>query len=124
MPAALVPSNPIKKWFAKAWGWRLQRQEQRVARWERERAKGKARIVVRWALIYSLIMTAAEDFFSGLEGGARLSDFLFHAITYSIGGLFVAYISFSFMEKDYKNAHRHIRIEKIAAGAIPPDKQE
>ena len=125
MPALVPARGTIKRWFKNARGWRLQRRQRSLVRWELERAKGKTSFVIRSALIYSLIMTAVQDFFmDSFADEDRLYRFLFNAIFYSIGGVFLGFVGWSSREKDYKNALREIRVATIAAGASPPDNPE
>ena len=123
MPHALVPAHgTMKKWFTSVRAWRAQRKLRSLAAWEQERAKGKPRFVVRMAMKYSLLLTAAQDFLNyGLDGEAHFSRFLYNAIFYFIGGLFVGYVAWWDREKNYQNTLREIRVETIAAGATPPD---
>ena len=125
MLPALTSHGTIKRWFTSVRAWRLRKKIRYLASWEQERAKGKARFIVRTALIYSLIMTAAQDVLGyGFDAENRLSKFLFNAVFYSLGGVFVGYIAWAAREMDYQNALREIRIETIAAGEPPIDNQE
>ena len=125
MSSALATSpGTLKKWVANVRVWHSQRKLRSLAWWERERAKGKRRFVVRTAMIYSLLMTAAQDFMNyGVSGEPHLSRFVYNAIFYSLGGIFVGYVAWWDRERNYKNTLREIRVQMIAAGATPPDKQ-
>lgn len=125
--SALVPSHPIKRWFAKAHAWRLRSKRRSLIRWEEEKAKGKTRFVIRSALIYSLVMTAGVDLMNeilGIHVATRFYEFLFSAIWNLSVGIIVGYVGWWSMERNYQNTLREIRIEMIAAGATPKDKQE
>ena len=100
MTHAVVPAGgTVNKWCTQVQAWRLQRRRRALVAWEQKRAKGQTSFVVRSALIYSLIMTASSDFLGvGLAGETRFANFLFNAITYTIGGFFVGYIGWSAME--------------------------
>lgn len=122
MSHALAPSHgKIRTWFTTVQAWRSERKIKSLASWEQERARGKTRFVIRTAMIYSLLMTAAEDFLNyGLTGESHLARFLFNAIFYSAGGIILGCVAWWDREKRYRNTLREIRIETIAAGAPRP----
>lgn len=115
---ALAPVHTtMQRWFAAVQAWRLRKKLRALAKWEQERTRGKAGYIVRSALIYSLIMTAASDLFGvGLDGEDRFARFWFNAISYTLGGIVVGVIGWAARERDYRNAVREIRLEAIAAG--------
>ena len=110
----------MKRWFKRLQVLHSQRKLRSLARWERIRAQGKARFVVRGALMYSLILIPAKDFSDYFVDGKMQpwsETFWVNTITYCISGVFIGLFSWASMEGRYENA---LLEHQTAAGEIDP----
>ncbi len=95
-----------------------QRKLRKLADWELTRAKGRARFVLRWALLYPLIMIPAVDFTDYLFDGKMQpwsETFWIRTAGYFITGVIIGYVGWVTMEGKYKNAllERRITVAEI-----------
>src|SRR5687768_13260669 len=95
----------MKKWLKRFQAWRAQRQRFSVERWERVRAKGKTRFIVRTALTYGLAVTAAMGILDYVfDDRIQLFRLLARLIFFSLVGIPIAFSAWSNKETNYKNA--------------------
>lgn len=117
-----VFSRLMKQWFKKLQLWHSQRHVRSLAQWDRERAKGKARFVLRTGLIYITLIIPTHDYVAYLVDGEmpswQLLNFLFRAVGYSITGAVIGLFSWASREGEYKKALLEGRI-KPALGPAP-----
>ena len=110
----------MKRWLTRLQVSHSQRKLRSLAQWELVRAKGKARFVLRMALMYSLIMIPTKDLVDYLFNGNMQpwsQSFWRDAIGYCITGFLIGLFSWWSMEGRYKNA----RLERrIATAEIDP----
>jgi hypothetical protein len=87
--------------------WRRRRHLQRVTRWERTRAKGKARVVIRTWIIFSvsyiLFASIYDYFFSGADYFSGHIQPL-KVVFYIGGGLIVGLVEWWVREGEYTAA--------------------
>ena len=91
--------------------WRLRRKERALQRslqwWERERAKGKGKFVVRTALTYGLTIVGLHDVYDNLfKGGTEYPEFCLAAVFWPVFGIFVGSSAWDNWESKYQNALR------------------
>jgi|GEM_PF-2422734 len=110
----------MKRLLKKLRTWHSQSKLRSLARWERTRAKGKARFLWRSALTYSSLMIPTRGFVTYLFDGEMQSwqsgDFWADTIWYSITGAVIGLVSWATLEGQYKNA----LLERRIAAAMPP----
>lgn len=98
----------MKRWIKKYKAWQSRGEVRSLLKWERTRAKGKARFVWRGALAYCLIMIPAVAYCNYYWNGTRQSwqsaDFWGEVIRYFVTGGFVAFASWGGMEFKYNRA--------------------
>ena len=101
--------SSMKKWLKRLQAWRVQRQQLSLTKWEGIRTKGKARFVVRTALIFWLTMIAVTCITDYLfDGRIKLSEVPFRVVFYLLTGFIVGFGGWSDREAKYKNARRLI----------------
>jgi hypothetical protein len=107
----------MKKLRNRFHAWRARRRLEHLQRWERERAKGKARFVILTALLWSALMigalSLAELYFEGTLDGLRLKT---RVIYYLIAGPIVGLVLWWINEGRYKNARIEARIKRGGNG--------
>lgn len=92
---------------------RSQRKLRMLANWERIRAKGRPRFVLRSALMYPLLLIPAVDFADYLFDGKMQpwsEKFWINAASYFITGVIIGYVGWASMEGKYKTALLERRI--------------
>jgi hypothetical protein len=94
----------MAKWPKRLQAWRAQRQQFSVDKWERARAKGKARYVLRITLQFMLLMIVWIGAIEFFRDGIQLSDFRFWIIGGPIVGVFIGVTTWWDKEDNYKNA--------------------
>lgn len=97
----------MKRWLKKLQVSHSQRKLRSLAHWELERSKGKARFVLRGALMYSLLMIPFRDFSDYLVDGKMQpwsERFWIDAVVYCITGFVIGLVSWASMERKYKDA--------------------
>jgi len=104
----------MKKLRNKFQAWRAQRLEH-LQWWERKRAKGKARFVIRCALVWSgpyiVVFALADYYFDGTLSAFKL---LLRAIYFLIVGLIVAFVAWWIHEGRYQKARIEAQINSNA----------
>ena len=115
-----MPGTRMTRLFKKLKTWQSQGKLRQLARWEQIRAKGKARFVLRGAVLYSLIMIPARDFSDYLVDGKMQpwsESFWTHAVGSCLTGMAIGLVSWWSMEGRYKNA---LLDRRIALAEIDP----
>jgi hypothetical protein len=112
-------NNSLKKFQA----WRSRRQqrtEQRsLERWEKIRARGKAKFVFGSALAYGLTMAGVLDVIDKVFSGGTKYSLLSNAILYPIMGMVLAGVTWWDMEGKYKAALIDARVKASPSGKLP-----
>lgn len=97
------------------------RKQSSLERWERIRAKGKARFVLHQALTWTVFMTALRDVSDQIfEGGGQVSNLRFHIVIYSLTGIFVGLFAWWSQEGKYKNALLNRRVQAAFDNQLTP----
>ena len=98
----------MKEWLKRIQTWRSKRQHRRqqrlLERWERVRAKGKTRFVLRTALQFMLLMIVWIGTIEFFRDGIQLSDFRFWTVGGPIVGIFIGITAWWEKEGKYKSA--------------------
>jgi hypothetical protein len=90
----------LLKWCSDPW----YREQRSLERWERERAQGKLRFVLRNAMIFPVMMTVIQDFSGYLFDGAVPVLHIRSLVIYSLIGFVAAFFGWSSREGKYKRA--------------------
>lgn len=107
----------MKKWLKRLQAWRAQRQQISLNRWERTRAKGKARFVVRTALTYGVAVTVAMGILQYLiDNRIEFFTLVGRIIFFSVVGIPIAFSAWSDKETNYKEAHLEARTKPLPPG--------
>jgi len=113
-------NNSLKKFQA----WRSRRQQsskrRELKRWEKIRARGKARFVFNAALTYGLTVVGLTDVYERIFYSAQHSISLGSLIYYLLGGIPIGLIGWTSMEADYQKALRETRVQASPTGELPP----
>jgi hypothetical protein len=101
--------------------WRSRRQQLSLARWAQERAKGRARYVLRQAFTFAVLMTACRDVINHFynDGGHVFGDW-FYIAQHAVTGLFIGYVTWSDQEGKYKDAQITARLQTPFDNRIKP----
>jgi len=112
-------NNSLKKFQA----WRSRRQhrtEQRsLERWEKIRARGKARFVFGGALTYGLTAAGILDIIDNVFYGGTKYSLLSNGILYLITGLVIGLFTWWDMEGKYNAALIDARVQAAPSGELP-----
>ena len=99
---------------------RVQRRDQRSLEWwERERAKGKTRFVIRSALTYGLTIVGLTDILGHLFSSTE-PFLLAKGIFFTLCGILIGLNTWSTMEAKYKKALDEARLKALPSGKSPP----
>jgi hypothetical protein len=94
----------MERWLKRFQAWRAQKQQRSLEKWERVRAKGKARYVVRATLTFGLTMILITGIIDYLfNGRIQRSHIVFTIICYSLAGIVIGFIEWWDHEGKYKN---------------------
>jgi hypothetical protein len=95
----------MKKWLNRIQAWRSGSELRSLQWWERERAYGKSRFILRMTVTYSLTVVGLTDIFDHIFGGSAPSDsLLFKLISYTVMGTIIASFTWDSWERKYKKA--------------------
>ncbi len=95
----------MKKWLNRIQGWRSRKELRSLQWWERERAYGKSRFILRIGLTYGLTVVGVTDISRHVFGeGAHSESLLFKLISYTVTGAVIASFTWSSWETKYKKA--------------------
>lgn len=113
-------NNSLKKFQV----WRSRRQQsskrRELERWEKIRARGKARFVFGGALTSGLTVAAIFDVIDNVFYGGTKFSLLSNIILYSIMGLVIGLFTWWDMEGKYNAALIDARVKASSSGALPP----
>ena len=94
----------MKGWFKRIQAWHSGRQQRSLEKWERIRAKGKVRFVVRSALAFVLLMIVPIGTVEFFHDGSQFSDFRLWLISLLVTGIFFGFVTWWDKEGRYKSA--------------------
>ena len=80
------------------------REQRSLERWERERAQGKVRFVLRQAMIFPVMMTVINDLSGYIFDGAVPVFRIRSILIYLLIGMVAAFMGWSSREGKYKRA--------------------
>ncbi len=106
----------MKAWLKRIQVWRSyrhHRKEQRALElWERQRADGKKRFVIRSALTYGLMMVGIVDV-SNHFGGSQ-SPLWLAVVFWPVAGIFIGFYEWSYWERKYQKALNEAHLKALA----------
>ena len=112
-------NNSLKKFQA----WRSRRQQsskrRELERWEKIRARGKARFVFGGALTYGLTVAGILDIIDNVFYGGTKYSLLSNGILYPITGLVIGLSTWWDMEGKYNAALIDARVKAAPSGELP-----
>ena len=112
-------NNSLKKFQA----WRSRRQQsserRELERWEKIRARGKARFVFGGALTSGLAVAGIFDFIDNVFYGGTKFSLLSNVILYPIMGLVIGLFTWWDMEGKYNAALIDARVKASPSGELP-----
>jgi hypothetical protein len=80
------------------------REQRSLERWERERAQGKVRFVLRQTMIFPMMMSAINDLSGYIRDGAVPVFRMRSILIYLLIGMIAAFMGWSNREAKYKRA--------------------
>ena len=97
----------MKAWLKRIQVWRSRRHHRKEQRslewWERQRANGKKRFVIRTALTYGLTMIGVVGVNNHFFGGSQ-SDLCLAAVFWPIAGICMGFDAWAHWERKYQKA--------------------
>ena len=113
-------NTSLKKF--QAWRFRRKQSSERrtLERWEKIRARGKARFVYGSALAYGLTMAGILDVIDNVFYGGTEYSLLSNIFVYPIMGIVMGHVTWWDMEGKYKAALIDARAKASPGGELPP----
>jgi hypothetical protein len=109
----------MKGLFTKYKAWRSRGKLRSLEKWERERARGKGRFIIRIGLYYGITMIGMTNAYERIFDGAVTDpSILFKLFYYVPAGLTIGAFAWTQRETDYKKALREARAK---ASALNPN---
>ena len=113
----------MNKCLSKIQGLRSGRNQRSLQWWERERAKGKARYILRTGLTVGVMVVAVADILKHLSGSSNsASDLLFTLFWYVGVGFISAFFAWNSWEQKYQKALQEARASSPHGPALPHSK--
>jgi hypothetical protein len=117
----------MKGSLKKVQAWRCVRHQRREQRslewWERERANGKTRFVIRSALTYGLTTAGVSDLIQRVVFG-EANSLLFNLISFMVAGIVMGSTTWSTMDAKYDDALRKGCAKALPDSQTPPQSDQ
>ena len=113
----------MNKCLSKIQALRSRRKQRSLQWWERERAKGKTRYILRTGVTVGVMVVAVADILKHLSGSSNSASNLLFTLFWYVGvGFISAFFAWNSWEAEYHKALKEARASSPDGHALPHSK--